>query len=89
MQKVKIVVESVNGECAAGCKTGDVFYYEDGSIYVDDISIRLCAYSISAIIPYLSGYARTKRGDDWIGAIERMQCPDPVNVVLYRLEKMD
>lgn len=88
MQKVKIVVESVRGECAAGCKPGDVFYYEDGSIYVDDASVRLCAYGLSSIIPYLSGFVRAGESEDWIGSVEELQCPDAANTVLYRLEKV-
>lgn len=88
MHRVKITVESIAGECAAGCRVGDVFYYEDGSITVPVAGTRLCAYGLSALIPYLSGYVRPAAAGDWIGSIERLQCPDPVNKVVYRLEKI-
>lgn len=88
MQRVKITVESIAGECAAGCRAGDVFYYDDGSITVPVGGTQLCAYGLCALIPYLAGYARTAADEDWIGGLERLQCPDPVNKVVYRLEKV-
>jgi len=88
MYRIKVTVDSVRGQCSAGCKVGDVFYYEDGSIFLDDVAIKLCAYGISAIIPYLSAYCRSSDSNDWIISLKQIQCPDPINTVVYRLERM-
>lgn len=91
MQRIKVTIQSIKGECAAGCKVGDVFYYEDGSISLEDVSTRLCAYGISAIIPYLAGLCRANDSEDWMAGYSEVdfQCPDPVNAVVYHLEKVD
>lgn len=90
MYKIKVTIKSVKGECAAGCKAGDVFYYEDGSISLEDLSTRLCAYGICAIIPYLSGFCRAADSEDWMAGYQdlELQCPDPVNAVVYHIEKV-
>lgn len=88
MYTIKITVKSIKGECAAGCKVGDVFYYNDGSIYVDNISTRLCAYGISAIHPYLSAFCRDTINGDWINSLKELQCPDVVNTLTYQLERL-
>ncbi len=88
MDKVMVTVKSIRGECAVGCKVGDVFYYQDGSIFVDDPSVRLCAYGLSAIIPYLSGFWRSA-DNDWLSHLKELQCPDAVNALCYQIEKID
>jgi uncharacterized repeat protein (TIGR04076 family) len=88
MYNIKVTVKSIKGQCAAGCKLGDVFYYSDGSIYVDNISTRLCAYGISAIHPYLSAFCRQTNEEDWINSLKELQCPDAVNCVTYQLERL-
>ncbi|MDI3538595.1 MAG: hypothetical protein PWP12_739 [Bacillota bacterium] len=88
MRRVKVTVESIAGECAAGCRIGDVFYYDDGSITVEGTGTKLCAYGLAAITPYLAAYCRGGEQGDWIGTIERLACPDPVNKVTYRLERI-
>ncbi|HHV56362.1 MAG TPA: TIGR04076 family protein [Firmicutes bacterium] len=89
MYRVKVTVESIAGECAAGCRIGDVFYYDDGSITVADARTRLCAYGLAAIIPYLAAYCRRGEAGDWIGGLERLACPDPENNVVFRLERSE
>ena len=86
MEKIKITIDSIKGECAAGCKVGDAFYYQDGCITVEDASVPLCAYAICAITPYLSGFWRSKE-DDWMSSLSELQCPDPINAAVFRLEK--
>lgn len=91
MKRIKVTIQSVKGECSAGCKVGDVFYYEDGSITLEDLSTKLCAYGISAIVPYMSGFCRASDSEDWMAGYEEadFQCPDPINAVMYHLEKID
>jgi uncharacterized repeat protein (TIGR04076 family) len=89
MDRIKVTVESIRGECAAGCKVGDVFYYQDGSIFVEDASVRLCAYGLSAVIPFLSGSWRCSDQEDWMSGLKELQCPDAENALLYRIEKID
>lgn len=88
MFKIKVTVKSIKKDCSAGCKVGDVFYYDDGSISVEDASTKLCAYGLSAIHPYLAAFCRQTPQKDWINSLEELQCPDAVNCVTYQLERL-
>jgi uncharacterized repeat protein (TIGR04076 family) len=79
MQKLKIVVENVKGECYAGYERGEV-------IEVDDpiVKGKICIYALSALIPYLTAACRASPSD-WINSVEVLQCADPKNTVTFRI----
>ncbi len=88
MFRIKVAVKMIKGNCAAGCRVGDVFYYNDGSISVDNDSVNLCAYGISAIHPYLAAFCRETAVADWINGVRELQCPDTANALIYELERL-
>lgn len=90
MYKLKVTVESVKGHCSSGCKEGDVFYFEDGKITLDDLSVNLCSYGICAINPYMTGFCRAYDKSDWMADCEelKLQCPDKENEVIYKIERV-
>jgi len=91
LYKLKVTVQSVKGHCAAGCKNGDVFFYEDGKITLTDLNTNLCSYGICAINSYLTGFCRAEGIDDWMTNCEelKLQCPDIENAVIYQIERTD
>ncbi|WP_456468949.1 hypothetical protein [Archaeoglobus sp.] len=60
MYRLKIVVEDVKGD----------------TIEVEDpvIKGKLCIYALSALIPYITASYRETSSDDWINAVEYLQC---------------
>ncbi len=80
MYKLKIVVEDVKGKCYAGYKKGDTIEVEDPVI-----KGKICIYALSALIPYITAAYRETPSDDWINAVEVLQCPDPENTVKFRI----
>ena len=80
MYRLKIVVEDVEGKCYAGYEKGDTIEVVDpvieGKIYI---------YALSALIPYITAAYRETPSDDWINAVEVLQCPDPENTVRFRI----
>ncbi len=80
MYRLKIFVEDVKGECYAGYQKGDVIEVEDPVV-----KGKLCIYALSALIPYITAAYRKTPSDDWINAVEVLQCPDPVNAVTFKI----
>ena len=80
MYRLKIVVEDVKGKCYAGYEKGDTIEVEDPVI-----KGKLCVYALSALIPYITAAYRETPTDDWINAVEVLQCPDPENTVRFRI----
>ncbi len=82
MYRLKIVVEDVKGKCYAGYEKGDTIEVEDPVI-----KGKLCIYALSALIPYITASYRETPSDDWINAVEYLQCPDPENAVRFRITR--
>lgn len=82
MHRLKIVVEDVKGQCYAGYEKGD-------TIEIDDplAKGKICIYAFSALIPYITAAYRETPSDDWINVVEHLQCPDPKNTVIFRIER--
>lgn len=84
MYRIILQVKEVKGDCAAGYKVGDRIVVEGGSI-ISEKSSNVCLYAIGALLPYLTVAYRKVPKDDWINLVEVLQCPDPVNTVMFRV----
>lgn len=84
MYRIILQVKDVKGDCAAGYKIGDKIVMEKGSI-ISEKSSNVCLYAIGALLPYLTVAYRKVPEDDWINLVEVLQCPDPVNTVVFRV----
>jgi len=80
MYRLKIVVEDVKGKCYAGHKKGDVIEVENSVL-----KGQICIYALSALIPFITAACRETPPEDWINAVEVLQCPDPENTVRFRI----
>jgi uncharacterized repeat protein (TIGR04076 family) len=77
-------VKEVRGNCAAGYKAGDKIVIEGGSI-VSGRSSNVCLYALGALLPYLTVAYRKTPEDDWINLVRELQCPDPINTVVFKV----
>ncbi|MBU2550443.1 MAG: TIGR04076 family protein [Proteobacteria bacterium] len=87
MFNVKCTVKSVKGDCAAGYKVGDYFHFKEGAVLEPVQPKGACMHAVSALLPYLTAYARQTPDDDWINMIDELQCPDAANTVVFGLER--
>jgi len=86
--RVILQVKDVKGNCAAGYKIGDRIVIEEGSI-ISEKSSNVCLYAIGALLPYLTVAYRKVPEDDWINLVEVLQCPDPINTVVFRVLRVE
>ena len=86
MYRLILEVKEVKGNCAASYKVGDRIVVEEGSI-ISKRSSNVCLYALGALMPYLTAAYRKTSKDDWINLVETLQCPDPVNTVLFRVTR--
>ena len=59
------------------------------TIKVEDLVIKgkICICTLSALIPYITAVYRETPSDDWINAVEVLQCPDLENTVKFRITR--
>ena len=84
MYRLILEVKEVRGNCAAGYKAGDKIVIEGGSI-VSGRSSNVCLYALGALLPYLTIAYRKTPEDDWINLVRELQCPDPINTVVFKV----
>ena len=84
MYRLILKVKEVKGNCAAGYKVGDKIVIERGSI-ISRKSNDVCLYALGALLPYLTVAYRKTPEDDWINIVKELQCPDPVNTVVFEV----
>jgi uncharacterized repeat protein (TIGR04076 family) len=82
--RLVLEVKEVRGDCAAGYKLGDKIVIEGGSI-VSERSSNVCLYALGALLPYLTVAYRKTPEDDWINLVRELQCPDPINTVVFKV----
>jgi uncharacterized repeat protein (TIGR04076 family) len=84
--KLRITVEEVEGECAAGYRKGDFLYFED---FLLRSEIPVCIHALSAMqnIVYAISHGINPIGKEEV----LVRCPDPgpplgAGAVLFRIE---
>jgi uncharacterized repeat protein (TIGR04076 family) len=88
MKEVTIEVKSVKGYCSAGYKPGDKLTFRDPVVTAVD-GKPVCLYALAGLIPYLAAFGRDTDQNDWINKIQELQCPDPVNTVVFSLKRSE
>ena len=93
---VRVVVEKIIGNCAAGYNPGD--YFEVELFYIRPRqNVKVCLHALSAMLtllmPFLKGIPADKLGIGKEADIGYIQCPDPGSpytcggTVIFRLER--
>jgi len=87
VQTVRVEVVQIKGHCSAGITVGDGFTVLDGTV-ISDVKGALCLYALNAISSYLAGKAFSQPGSGWVENVERLQCPDVANAVIFRISEV-
>lgn len=89
MYDLRIVVDEVKGFCDMPMKPGDYFELKGGKIVIPE-GKYVCMWALQSIMPFLPAKQRKIDEDnDWIPYTERLCCPDPNGMVIYRIETID
>jgi uncharacterized repeat protein (TIGR04076 family) len=87
MFKVRAEVVKMNGKCTYH-KVGDYIEAEDDLLTIPD-GRKVCLWSLSALLPFLSAVQRKHdEPDDWLSAVDHIQCPDSNVEVLWEIKKI-
>ena len=86
MYKVIARVVDMKGKCPYH-KKGDCIEIEDDLLALPS-GRKVCIWSLSALMPFLSSVQREHaEPDDWLSAVDYIQCPDSKVEVLWEIEK--
>ncbi|MDP4094673.1 MAG: TIGR04076 family protein [Bacillota bacterium] len=81
--KIIATITEVKGHCTAGHKAGDTFEISCHN------TAGLCGFFYHNIFPNLSTFQYGGQYPWWRGDTLFLKCPDPVNQVSIKLEKVD
>ena len=86
MYKVVARIVDMKGKCSYH-KKGDFIEIENDLLALP-IGRKVCIWSLSALMPFLSSVQREHaEPDDWLSAVDYIQCPDSSVEVLWAIEK--
>lgn len=89
MYDLKVVVEEVKGFCDMPMNVGDFFDVIGGKIIIPE-GKYVCLWALQSMMPFLPAKQRKiDEENDWIPYTERICCPDPNGMVIYRIETID
>ena len=87
MFKVVARVVDMKGKCPYH-KKGD-FIEVDNDLLEIPSGRKMCIWSLSALMPFLSAVQRKHaEPDDWLSNVDYIQCPDSAVEVLWEIEKI-
>ncbi len=91
MYELKVTASKVLGTCTADpqVKVGDYFTVRDGDIRIPEGGF-ICIWALQAMLPVLTPKEREiaeDDGEDWMGRVHHVQCPDPNGRVIYKIER--
>ena len=84
---LRIVVESIEGNCTCQMAAGDSIYLKGGKISMPDGS-DFCVYALQSVIPLLPAKQRPLHPADWMETDTRALCPDPGCGLLMRIDRL-
>lgn len=89
MYDLRVVVEEVKGFCDMPMQPGDYFEVKGGKIIVPD-GKYICLWALQSMMPLLPLKQRKiAEENDWVPDTEKICCPDPNGMVIYRIETID
>lgn len=86
MTDLAVTVKSIKGYCYAGLQAGQKFIFRD-PVVAPEGNAPLCLYALSSMFPYLTAACRQTPAEDWINAVEELQCPDSKNTVIFSVQR--
>ncbi len=88
MYDLRVVVDEVRGFCDLPMKVGDYFEVSGGRITIPAGKF-VCMWALQSILPMLPAKQRALAEDnDWLERADRVACPDPDGMVIFRIERL-
>ena len=84
---LKVVVESIEGNCTCNMDIGDYFFLKGGKISLPN-ERDFCLYALQAVIPLLPAKQRRNHPADWMETDSRVICPDPACKLIMRIDRV-
>ena len=85
---LKIMVESIAGNCTCNMEVGDHFFLRGGKISLPD-QADFCLYALQSAIPLLPAKQRSNHPADWMETDTHVICPDPACKLVMRIDRVD
>ena len=83
---LKVVVESIEGNCTCNMTEGDHFFLKGGKISFPNDQ-DFCLFALQSVIPLLPAKQRQCHPADWIETDSRCVCPDPACRLTMRIDR--
>ncbi len=87
LHDLKIVVESITGNCTCTMSEGDAVYLKGGKISMPH-GADFCLYALQSVIPLLPAKQRLCHPADWMETDTRALCPDPHCGLTMRVDRV-
>ena len=84
---LKVVVESIDGNCTCNMSEGDHFFLRGGKISFPKQQ-DFCLFALQSTIPLLPAKQRQCHPADWIETDSRCVCPDPACGLTMRIDRI-
>lgn len=84
---LKVVVESIKGNCTCNMTEGDYFCLEGGKISLPE-NADFCLFALQSVIPLLPAKQRQNHPADWLETDSRCVCPDPACKLTMRIDRV-
>ncbi|MEW5866658.1 MAG: TIGR04076 family protein [Bacillota bacterium] len=85
---LRIVVDEIRGFCDLPMKVGDYFEVSGGRITIPAGKF-ICMWALQSILPMLPAKQRNiVEENDWLLDADRISCPDPNGMVIFRIERL-
>lgn len=83
---LKIIVESIGGNCTCEMSVGDCFHLKGGKISMPE-GKDFCLYALQSTIPLLPTKQRMNHPADWMETDSHVICPDPACQLIMRIDR--
>jgi len=83
---LKVVVESIEGNCTCNMAAGDAVFIRGGKLSLPD-GADFCLYALQSVIPILPAKQRPCHPADWMETDGRVTCPDPACRLIMRIDR--
>jgi uncharacterized repeat protein (TIGR04076 family) len=88
MYDLRVVVEEIRGFCDLPMQVGDYFFVRGGRLIVPE-GKHVCLWALQSLMPLLPLKQRDlAEENDWVPHTNRMCCPDPNGMVIYRIDQI-
>lgn len=84
---IRVVVDRVDRPLC-GIKVGDYFEVHDSALTIPS-GKKFCPYAMAAVFPVLMRRQMDLPANDWLERKPWISCPDPVENVVMRLDRID